>query len=414
MTEHPTKQQLDEYSRRVLAPAAFLPVHRHVATCSVCAAQCNSPAHTARDLANLREAFIPADDGAPYHLSEIEAVGYAKGTLNEIDAEIAASHLEGCEACAAEVKRHAVASRRFGSRFTNGWQPARIAAGVLLAAALVLLVVWFLRTRPAEQNQQIAGPTNPSPPQSSPTVANTPAPSLADVSAPEFAVVLEDGGQKVTLDKRGVLAGLESLPVPVQQKLAAALQGGKVQEPAALVQLQSEASRLMGGSTPGLPFRLLGPLGEVVRTQQPTLRWQELAGAQSYKVIVTDAELNEVATSPELKTTQWRITKPLPPGALYSWQVTALKDGVAVTSPTLPAPQAKFKIIDRATLRTLQQAERLYPRSHLVLGVLYAEAGMLDEAEQQLRSLVRNNPRAIAAQKLLQHVQALRASRTSS
>ena len=95
MTEHPTKQQLDEYCRRVLAPAAFLPVHRHITTCSVCAAQCNSPAYTARDLANLREAFIPAEDSAPYHLSKIEAVAYAKGTLNEIDSEIAASHLEG-------------------------------------------------------------------------------------------------------------------------------------------------------------------------------------------------------------------------------------------------------------------------------------------------------------------------------
>ena len=61
MTEHPTKQQLDEYCRRVLAPAVFLPVHRHVANVfAVCAAQCNSPEYAARDLANLREAFIPA------------------------------------------------------------------------------------------------------------------------------------------------------------------------------------------------------------------------------------------------------------------------------------------------------------------------------------------------------------------
>jgi hypothetical protein len=42
--------------------------------------------------------------------------------------------------------------------------------------------------------------------------------------------------------------------------------------------------------------------------------------------------------------------------------------------------------------------------------VLYAEAGLLDEAEQQLGELVRSNPRARIAIKLLDNVKALRAS----
>jgi len=103
MTEHPTKQQLDEYCRRVLAPAAFLPVHRHVSSCSLCAAECNSPEYAARDLGYLREAFLPSVDETPYHLSAVDAVAYAKGTLNDIDSEIAASHLEACDVCAGEV-----------------------------------------------------------------------------------------------------------------------------------------------------------------------------------------------------------------------------------------------------------------------------------------------------------------------
>jgi hypothetical protein len=380
----------------------------------VCAAQCSAPAYAARDLAYLREAFIPENGDTPYHLSAVEAVAYAKGTLNEIDTEIAASHLEGCEVCVGEVKRHSIATRP-ARRFGFGWQPLRVAAVVLVAAALVLLVVWLLRTRPAARDNQIAGPANSSTPQSSPIEFSKTAPSPAEVPAPEveFALVLEDAGHKVTLDNKGELDGLDGLPVYIQQKLAAALHNGKVQESPVLAQVQSEASTLLGSSSPGLPFRLVGPLGEVLRTQQPTFRWRELAGAQSYKVTVTDADLNEVATSPELHTTEWRVTKRLPFGGLYSWQVTALKDGVAVTSPTLPAPQAKFKIVESSTLKTLQQAERAYPRSNLALGVLYAEAGLLDAAEQQLRALVRNNPRVPAAQKLLQSVQALRAARTT-
>jgi hypothetical protein len=155
-------------------------------------------------------------------------------------------------------------------------------------------------------------------------------------------------------------------------------------------------------------------LGQVVRSEQPNFRWQALPGAQSYKVTVTDADLNEVATSPGLNTTEWRITRPLKPGGIYSWQVTALKNGVGVTSPVLPAPQAKFKILDRSMLDMIQQAERTEPRSHLTRGVLYAEAGLLDEAEQELRLLVRQNPRADIANKLLHSLQAMRAAHTSS
>jgi len=164
----------------------------------------------------------------------------------------------------------------------------------------------------------------------------------------------------------------------------------------------------------GLPFRLLSPLGQVVRSQQPTFRWQTVPGAQSYKIFVTDADLNEVATSPALNATEWRITQPLKRGGIYSWQVTALRNGVAISSPVLPAPQAKFRILDRSTLDMMEQAERAEPHSHLTRGVLYAEAGMLDKAEEELQLLVRQNPRADIAHKLLRSVQAMRADHASS
>ena len=125
-------------------------------------------------------------------------------------------------------------------------------------------------------------------------------------------------------------------------------------------------------------------------------------------MIVTDADLNEIAASPALHTTEWLISKPLKAGNVYSWQVTATKDGAKITSPVLPAPQAKFKVLDRATAEVLLKAERAYPESHLTLGVLYAEAGLLDDAEQQIRLFISNNPRNDIAQKLLQNVTAMR------
>ncbi|HKG60897.1 MAG TPA: hypothetical protein VKB05_14145 [Pyrinomonadaceae bacterium] len=403
MIEHPTKRELDEYRSRVLAPAAFNSVHRHVTTCPRCAAQCNSPDALARDLDDLHSALLDAPNETPYHLSVAEVVAYARGTANEIDLEIADSHLSHCATCLNEVKRHAPAEvKAFKPRrlsLVNAW---RVAAVVICAIIAIVLAIWLLRSKPAPTKEQAANPTN----QGSPAVEVQPSPEV--VRDAEFALVLNDGSRKVTVDKQGTLAGLEQLPLSVQQKVRAVLQGRRLEQSSALAQLASPPSTLLGKSGDGLPFRLIGPVGEVVRSVQPTFRWQAFAGAQSYTVSVTDADLNEVATSLPLNATQWRISKPLKAGGIYSWQVTALKDGVRITSPVLPAPQAKFKIIDRSTAEMLQQAQRTYPDSHLTLAVLYAEAGLVDEAEQELRVLARDNPYAGVAQKLLRQVQAMR------
>jgi hypothetical protein len=144
-----------------------------------------------------------------------------------------------------------------------------------------------------------------------------------------------------------------------------------------------------------------------VETANPTFSWAPLSGASSYAVAVTDDKLNEVASSGPLTGTEWRPPAPLKRGAVYSWQVTALMDGQAVTSPELPAPQAKFMILDRASSEELRRFRAAAPRHHLGLGVLYARAGLLDEAEREFRALVEANPRSDAARKLLQKVRSM-------
>jgi len=411
MNEHPTKQELDEYRSRVLAPGEFVSVHRHVNACPRCAAECDSSQDLARDLDDLHAGLLYAPDETPYHLSADEVLNYVRGTADEIDLEIAESHLSICSTCRSEVEQHApfdVKPARFGPRrlpFVSAWQPWRVAAVMCGGIILILLTIWFLRSKPVQRTEQAAGPANQSSPQSSPAVDEQGLRTPADSAAPEFVLALNDGDRKVTVDKQGTLAGLEQLSPAIQRKIRTALQAGRLEPPSDLVQLATQSSTLLSESGDGLPFQLIGPVGQVVRTEKPTFRWRALAGAQSYTVSVTDADLNEVATSPPLNTTQWRISKPLKEGGIYSWQVTALKEGVRITSPVLPAPQAKFKVMDRATTEMLQQAQRAYPSSHLTLGVLYAEAGLLDEAERELRLLVRENPRVALAQKLLRQVQ---------
>jgi hypothetical protein len=88
--------------------------------------------------------------------------------------------------------------------------------------------------------------------------------------------------------------------------------------------------------------------------------------------------------------------------------VKAVRGGEEVTSPRPPAPQARFRVLDRAKADELARARRAYPSSHLALGLLYAEAGLLKEAEQELRLLRKANPDSEIARRLLSQIQALR------
>lgn len=191
MTEHPTKQELDEYRQRVLAPAAFLSVHRHVTACLRCAAQSNSPQALSRDLDDLHAALLTADDDTPYHLSAPEIAAYVRGTLDEIDLEIADSHLDICATCRNEVQRHKAPFKPVRLPLTNRWQPWRVAAVVFCGAVLIFLMLWLLlRTKPVEQNEQVANPI----PQSSPSPAEQGSLDRpADQVSPEaeFALVLK-------------------------------------------------------------------------------------------------------------------------------------------------------------------------------------------------------------------------------
>ena len=85
-----------------------------------------------------------------------------------------------------------------------------------------------------------------------------------------------------------------------------------------------------------------------------------------------------------------------------------MKDGQEITSPRPPAPQAKFRVLDQAKANELANARRAHSSSHLTLGLLYADAGLLREAEQEFRLVLKANPNSELARNLLRQVQSLR------
>jgi hypothetical protein len=153
---------------------------------------------------------------------------------------------------------------------------------------------------------------------------------------------------------------------------------------------------------------LLRPVGTVVLSHRPLFRWRALKDADSYVVKIYDADFNEVAASPPLAATTWTVPRALVRGPTYSWQVTARVGDREILSPVKPAPEARFMVLEQAKANELAKAKNASPDSPLTLGILYAQAGLLDEAEYEFQTLLRANPQSTLVQKLLRSVRAKR------
>jgi hypothetical protein len=217
---------------------------------------------------------------------------------------------------------------------------------------------------------------------------------------------LKDGAGVLTLDQQGKLSGAEDLPPAYQNAVRKALATRKIERSSQLQGLTRPPSSLMSSDSQKQEFSVLEPAGSVLMSDQPAFRWSRMEGATAYVVEVYDDQFKLVASSPQLTNLSW--TTSLARGKVYSWQVKASRDGQEITSPRPPTPQAKFRILDQAKANELARAKRAYGSSHLTLGLLYAEAGLLKEAEQELRLVRRANPNSELARALLRQVQALR------
>ena len=176
--------------------------------------------------------------------------------------------------------------------------------------------------------------------------------------------------------------------------------------PSAIEIFDRSAIILRGNSNHDKTFNIIGPYSTVISNDRPTFRWTALNGADSYTVSVYDADLNLIKTSDPLSEAQWQIPKRLRRGELYTWMVTALKDGEEILAPSPPA-RVEFKVIEKAKLVSLNR-RLMQTRSHAARGVLLAEAGLLDEAEQEFQAHLTLLPTDERARQLLQEIKSWR------
>ena len=407
--EHLSQKQVEDYSLRQLSAAELLAVSDHLGACEVCRERVeNALSGDVAFLALHDEAF--SENGfESAHLTSAQTADYVDQKLAGEALQMVDDHLSGCEQCLFAVAdlrafRDEIApslDRRYGPAEASerGWlrkfaslfkaQPVPAFGAAALAVLVLATIAWFVWRTREEKAPEVVAVSSPAPPVSQPTPS--PEPSLQPQPEPEVVAQLNDG----------------EVPPAYQNLVKKALTSQRIDRSSQLQGLTRQGSSLMGSGNQAREFSVLEPVGSVSLSDRPAFRWSAMEGATGYVVEVYDDQFKLAASSQQLTNRSWTIQQPLPRGKVYSWQVKAIKDGQEITSPRPPAPQAKFRILNAAKANELLRAKRSYPSSHLTLGLLYADAGLLKEAEQEFRLLLRANPNSPLARTLLRQVQSL-------
>lgn len=345
---------LDRLARRDVDEEELRGIEEHFADCSACAQRAADRAGAAR--AQLRRHLL-ADAPAPLkHPDRDELARFTRRALDPAAAEIVEAHLDECEACAriigeTRIRRRVVARR--------AWLAAA-------AAAIAIAILAALLTR------RTAAPPIVEPPivKQEPSDGRTqpPAPRGVQIAAgyadPEWNALVQD-----------------------------ATETGRLALPPDLGELRGDLDVVRGSGAEG---EHLSPAGKVVDDVRPEFSWPPREGA-TYTVFVFDGD-REIARSPALHTPRWIASSDLPRGRTLTWQVEAERGENIETIPRPPAPAARFRVITKEEQRDLSRARELHPGDDLLLGLLYARAGMLDEARASMERAAKSNP---AARKLL-------------
>lgn len=453
MSEHLTDEQLGRYRAGTMSPAELLRLDVHLTDCASCRGRVRTGAQLGASFAALAIDLGLANTPSGAHVAYEQLADLVDARLDGATRGVVENHLRACATCAEEARSltafrdsltteeaatpgpaHA-SERALYERLRKLFAfPRPAAAWGLAAAALILVAVGVTWLGRSDKGARIAPEAAHVTPQSSPErvssegvdaakndggkaqteatptgVSPVENPSTGTETTARAAVTLRDGGGSVILNSDGELKGLDWLSTSQAGAVKDALSTGRVATREAFAGPGGGRETLLGDSPEAdslKTFALDYPVGAVVASPRPRFEWQPLARAERYVVDVYDESFHKVATSGDVSGTEWTPTFDLKRGAVYSWEVTAYSADGSSRAPAPPAPEARFRVLDESRARELSRAERAAPRSHLALGVLYARAGLFDEAEREFQLLTAANPRSAAARRLLRDVRA--------
>lgn len=429
MSEHLTFEKIKLYLNSQMKPAELLMADDHLAACDLCFKQI-SGSDFGTNAPDFN--FFTSSPAESEHLSYEQLENYVDEKSDEIEREIADVHLQVCADCKAEMNGLLEMRKLIGvdaqnqafvplsDERTSSYQVWSLFSGKLFpgfgfAAILVLFAVsllgifWFLN-RESSTEVAVTSPSNTDLPQNLQSPTQIP-PVNVQPNSDEFSAQNTNSETNSGTNSQNRAAPpdeIESIPAQYRAKFQRELADGRLSFPPEINQLSNQTGRLMSGGTEEIPFALSSPVGKIIQSNRPHFRWNKLAGAEAYIVSVYDENFNKVAESPQISAATWQIDKPLARNKIYLWQVTAIRGGEEIKSPVRPAPDAKFKVLDAGKSNEIEQAKRLHGNSNLLLGILYANAGLLNEAESEFQKFLKKNPKSELTGKFLKQVRSKR------
>jgi hypothetical protein len=150
-------------------------------------------------------------------------------------------------------------------------------------------------------------------------------------------------------------------------------------------------------------LKLISPVGTAVATRVPVFRWSKVADATAYRINLGVRNSDLAIASFEVPGTQttWTVSEPLTEGQTYQWEVQAIRNGeILEQAPVAPEPEALFYVLNRQEQNDLARAQAKLGHSHLALGLVYARAGLIDDAKEEFRAFQEANPKSDLPKKL--------------
>jgi len=334
-------EQIEAFRHGTLPAEELATTASHLAECE----ECHERALQSRQIRDVAFA-LHKDLSAWEHPSIDDLFAFVDETLIEDRRSEVAGHIEQCTRCREDVD---------DVRGPAKPKDHRPIIGIAAALAITFAASWYAFRPPPTANP--------------PAIAPRPNITLGQSAAGEWDVIAN-----------------------------AARHDRRLAPPPVLAELRDHGDVLRGTTTNDMS--MVTPSGVVVVSQQPELRWSG-SSTERYEVTVGRDETIVTRSGP-IKSTSWRVTKNLPRGANYVWEVERLRDHAILPAP--PAPQAAFRILDESAYSEIVKAESHQPRDEFVVGVLYARAGVQDQAVVHLTAHLATHPDDTAAAEILKSV----------
>lgn len=375
MPEHLNQTQLQGYRDRTLALGEMVAVDAHLGGCG----PCRSALAAIADGTSTASVLSGIDQARFRHLSYEQMDDWVEDRLDLGGRELVMAHIGTCPACA----RQLIAYQEYAPKMAAPIQTIMVAATqpmpvkqpwwaflrqpqyALGAAALVAFVIiagpWNRHSSP-EQTGAILAPTGTA------VESTIPAQNSPLMSAALNTTELDNLPDSLRVGAKEVVTGGESAP-----------------RPAALKGLEPK-----GDATLEYPY------AEVVAETEPVMRWKPFG--DSYDVSLFDARHSLIARRGGLKETSWTPPSPLVRDRMYTWEVESGGQ----------KHRGTFRVLGENQRRELEKVRAEQGSSHLVMGAVSEQLGLLTPAKREFEAMAKDSRQAQQAGKLLSHIEALR------